>query len=68
MVTKRFLKGKLLGKGGFAKCYGATCLETRTEYALKIVVKASLAKSKARHKVRRGPRGVCGPKMGLAFR
>ncbi|EWM22555.1 protein kinase domain protein, partial [Nannochloropsis gaditana] len=50
MVTKRFLKGKLLGKGGFAKCYGATCLETRTEYALKIVVKASLAKSKARHK------------------
>ncbi|GAB5034678.1 plk plk-unclassified protein kinase [Nannochloropsis oceanica] len=50
LLVKKFLKGKLLGKGGFAKCYWATCLETQAHYALKIVVKASLHKSKARHR------------------
>ena len=28
-VVRRYLKGKLLGKGGFAKCYLATCLQVR---------------------------------------
>jgi polo-like kinase 1 len=44
--TKRFLKGKLLGKGGFAKCYEFTCLDTNETYACKVVVKSSLTKSK----------------------
>lgn len=57
LLVKKFLKGKLLGKGGFAKCYWATCLETQAHYALKIVVKASLHKSKARHRVSRREKG-----------
>jgi hypothetical protein len=39
-------------QGGFAKCYWATCLETGEAFALKIVQKSSLVKSKARQKVR----------------
>lgn len=38
-------------QGGFAKCYWATCLETGEAFALKIVQKSSLVKSKARQKV-----------------
>lgn len=40
-------------QGGFAKCYWATCLETGEAFALKIVQKSSLVKSRARQKARR---------------
>ena len=45
------LRGKLLGKGGFAKVYKVTSLDTNKEYAVKIVPKANLVKSRARQKV-----------------
>ena len=38
-------------QGGFAKCYWATCVETSQIYAMKVVSKESLQKSRARHKV-----------------
>ena len=50
-AIKRYAKGKLLGKGGFAKCFEITNLETKRVLAAKIIVKSSLTKSRARQKV-----------------
>lgn len=51
---KKYLKGKFLGKvmsivkifykGGFAKCYELTSLETKKLYAAKIIAKSTLIK------------------------
>ena len=49
----QYLRGKLLGKGGFAKVYMCTALDTNKNYAVKIVPKANLVKARARQKVRR---------------
>jgi len=49
--VKRYAKGKLLGKGGFAKCFEVTNLETKKVLAAKIIQKSSLTKSRARQKV-----------------
>lgn len=46
-----YLRGKLIGKGGFAKVYKVTSLDTNKEYAVKVVPKANLVKSRARQKV-----------------
>ena len=48
---KNYYKEKLLGKGGFAKCYEVTDMETNKSYAAKIVEKSSLLKGKAKQKV-----------------
>lgn len=48
----RYLRGRLLGKGGFAKVYLCTALDTNKMYAIKIVPKANLVKARARQKVR----------------
>ncbi|EKX53816.1 hypothetical protein GUITHDRAFT_64205 [Guillardia theta CCMP2712] len=50
LVTKRYLKGGLLGKGGFAKCFKITDVETNQDWACKVVQKSSLTKH--RHKVK----------------
>jgi hypothetical protein len=47
----RYLRGRLLGKGGFAKVYLCTALDTNKAYAIKIVPKANLTKARARQKV-----------------
>ena len=47
----RYVQGKLLGKGGFAKVYLCTALDTHKVYAVKIVPKANLVKTRARQKV-----------------
>ena len=39
-------------QGGFAKCYWAKCMDSDQAFAMKVVSKASLQKSRARHKVR----------------
>lgn len=41
----------MLGKGGFARCYEAINIETKKSYAMKIVNKMTLKKSKAKQKV-----------------
>lgn len=52
-VTKRYLKGVLLGKGGFAKCFKITDVDTNVDWACKVVQKSSLTKQ--RHKVKVSP-------------
>lgn len=49
--VRKYMKGRLLGKGGFARCYEATNIETQKIYAIKIVCKQNLKKSKAKQKV-----------------
>ena len=50
-MIRKYNKGKFLGKGGFAKCYEFTNLETKAIQAAKIVQKASLTKSRAKQKL-----------------
>lgn len=49
--TRRYTKGKLLGKGGFAKCYEITNLETKRLLAAKIIPKTTLNKPRAKQKL-----------------
>ena len=46
IVSAKYVKGKLLGKGGFAKCFVGHLLPSKAPYALKIVAKSSLTKSR----------------------
>jgi polo-like kinase 1 len=50
-TVHRYIRGKMLGKGGFAKVYMCTSLDTNRQYAVKIVPKANLVKTRARQKV-----------------
>lgn len=49
---KRYIKGRFLGKGGFAKCYEVRDMETGEFLAAKIVSKASITKPRAHEKLR----------------
>ncbi|KAF4150581.1 POLO box duplicated region [Phytophthora infestans] len=48
--TRTYIKGKFLGKGGFARCYEVKCDQTGKIYAGKVVAKCSLVKPKAKQK------------------
>jgi len=50
-TVHRYLRGKVLGKGGFAKVYMCTSLDTNRSYAVKIIPKANLVKARARNKL-----------------
>jgi len=50
-TVHRYLRGKMLGKGGFAKVYTCESLDTNRMYAVKIVPKANLVKARARQKL-----------------
>ena len=50
-VIKRYTRGRLLGKGGFARCYEITCHETGKVMAAKIIEKSSLKKKRSKQKV-----------------
>ena len=49
--VKKYGKGKFLGKGGFAKCYEFTILDTKQVLASKVIPKSTLTKSRAKQKV-----------------
>jgi len=49
--VKRYARGKLLGRGGFAKAYIFTNLENNRIYAGKIIPKANLNRSRSRQKL-----------------
>ena len=48
---RKYIKGRLLGKGGFAKCYEFINEETQHSSAAKIIPKKSLVKSRAKQKL-----------------
>ncbi|XP_076450747.1 serine/threonine-protein kinase PLK1-like [Babylonia areolata] len=48
---KRYAKGRFLGKGGFAKCYELTDLDTKEIFAGKIVSKSLLVKQHQKDKM-----------------
>ncbi|XP_059164290.1 serine/threonine-protein kinase PLK1-like isoform X2 [Physella acuta] len=48
---KRYLRGRFLGKGGFAKCYELTDLDTKEIWAGKIVSKSLLVKQHQKDKM-----------------
>ena len=50
-TTHRYIRGRLLGKGGFAKVYWCTSLDTNRHYAVKIVPKANLVRTRQRQKL-----------------
>ena len=48
---RKYTKGRLLGKGGFAKCYEFTNMQTQKITAAKVIAKSSLIKSRSRQKL-----------------
>ena len=48
---RRYIKGKFLGKGGFAKCYEFINADTTFVHASKVIQKSSLTKSRAKQKL-----------------
>lgn len=50
-TVKRYQKGPLLGKGGFAKCFRVTDLDTKVDWACKIIQKSSLTKQRHKQKL-----------------
>ena len=48
VCIKKYLRGKFLGKGGFAKCYEFTNLENKRVLAAKVIAKSTLSKSRAK--------------------
>ncbi|KAJ1209822.1 hypothetical protein NDU88_005194 [Pleurodeles waltl] len=48
---RRYCRGKVLGKGGFAKCYELTDLTTNKVYAAKIIPHSRVAKPHQREKI-----------------
>jgi len=51
VIVKKYIRGKVLGKGGFATCYELTDVEKNKTLAAKIIQKASLTKKRALEKV-----------------
>lgn len=53
MNSKRYLMGKFLGKGGFAKVYSITALDSRDQkqLAAKVITKAALQKARTKAKL-----------------
>jgi len=49
--VRKYIKGRFLGKGGFAKCFEFTNLNTKKMSAAKVVAKATLSKHRAKQKV-----------------
>lgn len=50
-TSKRYMRGRFLGKGGFAKCYEITDLDTKEVFAGKVVPKSMLLKPHQKEKM-----------------
>jgi len=47
----RYFRGRLLGKGGFARCYEVSDMETERRYACKAIAKARISKPHQKAKI-----------------
>ena len=50
-LVRTYIRGRLLGKGGFASVYEFICQETKESYACKVINKTCLQKPRARQKL-----------------
>ncbi|KAL1005254.1 hypothetical protein UPYG_G00056700 [Umbra pygmaea] len=50
-TNKRYMRGRFLGKGGFAKCYEITDMDTKEVFAGKVVPKSMILKPHQREKM-----------------
>ncbi|KAJ8246087.1 hypothetical protein GJAV_G00263510 [Gymnothorax javanicus] len=50
-TMKRYMRGRFLGKGGFAKCYEITDMDTKEVFAGKVVPKTMLLKAHQKEKM-----------------
>eukprot|EP00948_MAST-09A_sp_MAST-9A-sp1_P001428 g1428.t1 len=50
-ICRQYIRGRYLGKGGFARCYLMTSSESKRVYAGKVVSKSSLVKARAKQKL-----------------
>lgn len=48
---KRYIRGKLLGTGGFAKCFEARSMDTGQVYAAKVIPKKEINEKRKRYKL-----------------
>jgi len=51
VIVIKYSKGKFIGKGGFARVYEFTNLDTKKISAAKVVPKSSLVKTRAKQKL-----------------
>lgn len=51
IYLRKYLKGKQLGRGGFAKCFEVTDLQSKNSLAAKIIPRNSLQKERTKQKV-----------------
>ena len=49
--TRKYERGKFLGKGGFAKCFEMKCVDTKKIYAAKVFEKRDLTNARSRKKL-----------------
>ena len=49
--TRTYYKKRMLGKGGFAKCYEFECASNQKIFAAKVISKTSLIKDRAKQKL-----------------
>lgn len=51
VFKRKWIKGRFLGKGGFAKVYEFTNVDSKKVYASKVIQKSSLTKKRAKQKL-----------------
>lgn len=51
VISRKYQKGRFLGKGGFARCYEFTSLDSKKVFAGKVVLKESLKKTRTKQKL-----------------
>jgi polo-like kinase 1 len=49
--TKKYIRRRLLGTGGFAKCFEVQSLQEKQIYAAKVIPKKNISEKKQRYKL-----------------
>ena len=51
--TSKYTRGKLLGRGGFARCYEFICQDNNNVFAAKVINKENLSTERQKQKLRK---------------